>query len=111
MRLRLSQIHVKTHLEEFLYGTVYKPHDKNINFITFTCPVLLIKNYVVWFVLSTVGFIVIFLEFFKTLNSLIMKIYCLYDYLKECADVLRVIPEDRSQLKEKRGNWGNKQTH
>lgn len=46
------------------------------------------------FVLSTVGFIVIFLEFFKTLNSLIMKIYCLYDYLKECADVLRVIPED-----------------
>lgn len=46
------------------------------------------------FVFRIVGFIVIFFEFFKILNLLIMKIYCFYDYLKECVDVLRVILED-----------------
>lgn len=28
-----------------------------------------------------------------------MKIYCLYEYLKECADVLRVVPENFLHVK------------
>lgn len=73
-----------------------------MNFITLTCPGLLIKNYAVWLdcshylaqlVLLICWFY--FIESVQVSNSLSdCKLYGLYEYWKGCADVLRVIPED-----------------
>lgn len=92
----------KIHLKEFICGTVRKQHNKYMNFITFTCPVLLIKNYAVWLDCSNylVQLVLLiywfyFIESVQVSNSLSdCNSYCLYEYWKGFANVLRVIPED-----------------
>lgn len=71
-------------------------------FYSFTCPILLNKNYAVWLDCSNylVQLVLLiywfyFFDFVQDSNSLSdYNPCCLSEYWKGCVDVLRVIPED-----------------
>ena len=90
---------IKIHFAEFLYGTRYKLHHKNINFINFlcTCSLLLIKNYHICLDCShpvELVLLLFLLSLFRPqIRSLMMKMCCVPKYWEKIDNVLRVIPE------------------
>lgn len=98
MRLLVSQIGVKIHLEELICGTMHKQHNENMNFIIFTCPVLLIRKYALWFNQYSwfywyIGFILWNLAR-SEIHPLMVTLTVSMNTGKNVLILLRIIPED-----------------